>query len=211
LKDNKSNPHYKSCKDIFDTHGFIVFLLYLLFRLTDFTTPTGLWLLLGKIKCLSKCCFDDKNNKTKPWWQDIAVLLHALATILVATKYSSHIVSWVLIADMVAYHVRVLWFDDLTPCKSRKVWSHRRILFQGLINYVESIFLFGVIYAKYCGSSFCKTQIYQASFKVATTFTTPDELLYCPAWVGITQVCVSIFFLVVVVSVIASIGYKRKE
>ena len=206
-----NKPQYASWCKIVKHHGLIVFALYLLSRLLDFT-PTRLWILLGeKIDC---CCVITNIKKTKPWWQDLGVLLHVLSTYFVSIKYTYTFVAWILIVDMISYNMRVLWFDDLIPKQSseaRKVLSHRRVLFQSLINFTESIFLFGVIYINYCGSSFSRSQIYQASFEVATTLSRPINLFSCANWLINMKVSISIFFLVVVIGIIASVGYKRKE
>ncbi|MCK4828466.1 hypothetical protein KA005_72720, partial [bacterium] len=92
-----------------------------------------------------------------------------------------------------------------------RVWSHRRILFQGATNFIESIFLFGVLYRYFGDVPNRPLDIYQASFDLATSLSLPDALKDCPRWLTNFQVLVSLFFLVVVISIIASAGYTRRE
>lgn len=209
--DNKID--YSNFKDICHYHGWIVYLLYRIFYLSEWTTFTRLWFHFGEF--VNKTwTYNNGYKKPTPLWHDIGVFLHILFTILISIWHPSNLFAWYLIVDMIAYHSRVLWFDDLIPDRTRKqnkVHSHRRILFQSLINLAESIFLFGVLYMNYCVSSLCKAQIFQASFEVATTLGRPDSLSSCPSWLLNSQIFISIFFLVVVLSVIASAGYKRGE
>jgi len=204
---------YTKLEDIHHYHGWLIYLLYRIVYLSEWTTFTRLWFHLGEF--INKTwTYDNNYKKVTPLWHDIGVSLHVLITILISTKHSSNFLAMYLVVDMIAYNSRVLWFDDLIPCRTRKqnkVHSHRRILFQSLINFAESIFLFGVFYMNYCISSFCKTQFFQASFEVATTLGRPDSLSSCPSWLINSQVCISIFFVVAVISVIASVGYKRGE
>jgi len=160
-------------------------------------------------------------HKTKPIWQDLIVLIIVfLVTILCLSAHTIKDLCWsfplvagYLLGDMLTYHAKVLWFDDLRPnllWQDLRVCSHRRTLFQGLINFVESIFLFGILY-RYYGHIDNQQAIYRESFKVATTFS--SEILKAPSLqvLVIIQVAVSLFFLAFVISIISSVSYTRKE
>jgi len=211
----------KDYRDIWQWHGLFAAFFYWLFRLSELT-PTRIWLWLPKkIGFLKRLAWNGRFEKATPWWHDIGVLL------LVGVTYgairgawslqdwlsiTARWVAWLLLVDMLAYHIRVLWFDDLEIRRSnehRKVWSHRRIFFQALINFAQSLCLFAVLYHTYQPTVSFRTLL-QASFTVATTLTRPDSLK-APTILVDLQVGVAIFFLVVVISVVASIGYNRPE
>ena len=215
------DPRYKSYGDILRWHGLFVALGYFLLQASEFT-PSRIWFKLPKKICfLKRLAWNEKFQKATPWWHDIGVILLVVVTYLVIlsewnNQYWLSVVAraaaGVLLVDILAYHVRVLWFDDLEIRKTiehRKVWSHRRILFQAIINFFQSLCLFAVVYHAYQPTAPFRTLL-QASFTVATTLTRPASL-NVPAILFDLQVAVSIFFLVVVVSVVASIGYNRPE
>jgi hypothetical protein len=91
-----------------------------------------------------------------------------------------------------------------------RVASHRRVFFQALINLAESVLLFAVLYGSHLDDS-NRDQATQASFEVATTLSRPEALRGVSNPLVNTQVAVSLFFLVVVISIVASVGYAREE
>ncbi len=187
-------------------------------RLTAWVTPTGLW---GKIgRKFVPSTVHPVGHKLNPWWQDIMVLFIAVGTVvLAAVIYAGTpstplgFLACYLLFDMVAYHAGVLWFDDLQPGRpwpQLRVLSHRRLFFQAFINFAESIVLFGVLYE----SQLCMREpppaVYEASFRVATTLSPPDTIRGCAVLTS-SQVGVSLFFLAVVISIVASVAYSRRE
>ncbi len=173
-------------------------------------------------QALAPLAWEETTKKTKPWWQDLSVLL--LAALIIVIVVVAHkrptlslwfpVVSWFLLADIATYHAGVLWFDDLKPGKSwteLRVYSHRRILFQAFINFAESVFLFAVLYRYHFSLATGSSQVYQASFEVASTLSRPSFLEAYPYWLTNIQVGFSVFFLVVVIGIVASVGYKRGE
>jgi hypothetical protein len=211
---------YKKATEILRWHGLIVYFFYVVLRISDIG-PTRLWLLLGRSKCIAGKTLDKKSGKVKPVWQDAGVLL-ILALVIVLTVLSAKsaslcwvfpLVAWMLLADIVAYHARVLWLDDLRTNRSwqrLRVFSHRRILFQGFFNFAESILLFGILYRYYGHFDNQQVDIYRESFVIATTLSSPTLSKLCPRLVNM-QVGISLFFLIVVISIVASVGYTRKE
>ncbi len=217
---SSEHPRYKSYRDILRWHGLFAALGYAVFRLSQLT-PGRIWFGLPQRTSVLSFAWDQKFEKSAPWWHDIGVLLLVGVTYLAIlgawsqqgwASVTAWWVAWLLLVDMLAYHVRVLWFDDLeirATNEHRKVWSHRRILFQALVNFAQSLCLFAIIYHAYQPTLSFRTLL-QAAFTVATTLTRPDWL-NVPVVLIDLQVCVAIFFLVVVVSVVASIGYNRPE
>ena len=96
------------------------------------------------------------------------------------------------------------------PCPQLRVCSHRRLFFQVFINFAESIVLFGVLYERQLCMREPPPAVYEASFRVATTLSPPDTIRGCAVLTS-SQVGVSLFFLVVVISVVASVAYSRQE
>lgn len=202
-------------------HGLFVLLGYLLIRLLRWTTPTRLWAKLSKVALLKKCAWDQKYEKSRAWWQDIGIIIHiALVYLLVQMTFGTNtclswvakIGAWYLLVDIVGYLAGVLWFDDLTSetVLKRKVWSHRRIFFQAIINFGESITLFAILYR--ADDSMCFWVLFKKSFEIATTLSFPEHTFNNNMfWLVGSQIAVSLFFLVVAISVIASIGYARPE
>lgn len=212
-------PAYKSTSDIVKWHGIFVYAGYLvLFYLGNFSFIRW-WFRFGKWKWIAKYA-RDMTGKTKPWWQDIGVLITMSFTVgivwvAVRTPFSPWLAgaAWYFLFDMVSYHARVLWFDTLEPGKTAdalKVFSHTRVLFHTFLNFGQSIFLFGILH-HYYASPPDGAGLYQASFELATTLTKPAELSGSPAWLITAHVLVSMFFLVVVISTVAAIGYRRGE
>jgi len=216
-------PEYKSFRDILYWHGLFTLAGYYLLRLFDYTTPTRLWSKLSKLPLLRKWLRDDTYNKSKTWWQDIGVLFHVgLVYLLIRVGFNSnsylstyaHIAACYFLADILGFHVRVLWFDDLAPrepAKKRKVWSHRRLFFQAVVNFGETICLFTLFYRIYQPMQPFR-KLLKSSFTIATSLSSPEGFSNAVPFLLIAlQVAVSIFFLVVAIGVIASIGYARPE
>jgi hypothetical protein len=214
---------YKNYGDILRWHGLFALLGYWLCRVLRYT-PSRLWFGLPKRWCFLRrrdWIWNEEFLKATPCWHDIGVLILVGVTgavIWLAWSRQDWLttVAWwtacLLLIDMLAYHISVLWFDDLGVGEStnhRKVWSHRRILFQTFINFIQSVFLFAVLYHGYQSTS-AFWPLHQDSFTVATTFTRPASLCV-PMILADLQVCVSIFFLVLVIGVFASIAYNRPE
>ncbi len=214
MKNNKI--HYKTSKDILHFHGIFVLIFYWIFQFTGYFLYTRLWSKLSKVNLFQ--ARDKAYNKATAWWQDIGVVIHLIITCLVVARGfnwllpSIFVLSFALyfLLDILCYHIRVLWFDDLGIGyneNERMVWSHRRILFQAIVNFAETILIFAVIYRAYING--CFSQILQKSFSIATTLNKGD--FSAPIWIVNCQILISIFFLVVVISEISSIGYSRPE
>lgn len=113
--------------------------------------------------------------------------------------------------DTINYHVRVLWFDDITPkiADSRRgVWSSRRILFLAVFGYLQSILLFTAIYPRVnllAKETF--NVILERSFLLATLLDTSHPFTFVDACQALT----SLFFLAIVIAVMSGTGYHRSE
>ena len=207
---------YTSYCEILKHHGIIVLGGYLLFvKLGEWVGVTRWLLWLGR---MVPSAYDKDLCKSKPWWQDLSVLIVLILTIgIVYAGWSQRALSvrlaqtgaWIILLDTFIYHSRILWFDDLQlgrTVRTAMVWSHRRIFFQALVNFMESVFLFPVIYRGCAKGTFW--ELSENSFTVATTLSAPETLKNCQTWV---QVAFSLFILITVISIIASVGYTRGE
>jgi hypothetical protein len=218
---NQGRPLYSDLAAVLRYHGLFVVFFYLLFRLFGCFSLTRILLTLP-VKCEWSWLADIHLRKSKPWWQDVVIFLFALSTIsvicLCGSSYDALVyglnLSWIgslyILFDMVVYHTRVLWLDDLQPGRTaiaNMVWSHRRVVLQAVINFTESIFLFSLFYRSCStgGNDFWQSVAH--SFSVATTLS-PAGVEKCVTW---PQICLSVFFLVVVISVVAASGYGREE
>lgn len=229
MPNSRERVTYESYDDIKKHHGLIIYCVYRIFDFLSKGTPTSMLFRLPhttrKIyKYLKIHKFLDENvQKSIPEWQDYCVIFHVVITFFIVLlvwlipSYNFNLFIQLLavwfILGVVTYHARVLWLDDLKPGKrpdQLKVWSHRRILFQALINFVELIFLFTVFYHSF-EPMLCFSQLLQASFEIATSLSRPDVLANSPSVLITTQVILSIFFLVVVINIVSSVGYRRRE
>lgn len=224
-KSGEQRFKYENYCDILRCHGLFATVAYWLFRVFRYT-PSRIWFgLPKKISCLRRRAWiwNEEFEKATPSWHDIGVLLLIGVTCAVTwgawsqqdwLNVAAWWITWLLLIDMIAYHASVLWFDDLgirQTDKHRKVWSHRRIMFQALLNFAQSICLFAVLYHSYHSTVPFRPLLHD-SFTVATSLTRADSLpVSVPTILVDLQVCVAIFFLVVVISVVASIGYNRPE
>lgn len=201
-------------------HGVIVLVLY---YFTKFLS----WLSIGhwfrsspRIAGKPESAIDQTADKVSAWWQDgVSVLLLALTPFPILLAQNSQscaaclglFFSAYLIFDAVIYYIRVLWFDDIQPSikgSRREVWSHRRILFLAVANYIQSIFLFAALYAltsEFTAATY--SEMLQESFLTATLLGVDTPL----SWVNVVQVGVSFFYLAVVIAITASISYRREE
>lgn len=212
---------YTSRADLFRWHGLIVPLLYFGARFLNYLSPIRFCFYAARCPGIRAHAFDEELKKAKPWWQDVSVLLIAvgIATLVCFThtqptvSFGVALIAWWLLADIVLYHTNALWFDELQQNKTwrfLRVYSHRRVLFQALINYVESIFLFSLLYRYHLRLTDPVSDVYQASFDLSTSLSRP-ALLLRDSCIPNIQVGLSIFFLVVVISIVASVGYTRGE
>ncbi len=212
-------PHpYQTQLDILRAHGIFVFCGYWLAKVSEWTTPMGLWRQLGRNRWLRR--FTARDGWPKPWWQDVAVLLILLVTVgLAAITFLrtpsagvAFLASFFLV-DMVAYHARVLWFEGLEPGRSwdqRRELGERQLLFHTSFNFFESILLFGVLYERGGCLRQPPPEVYSASFTVATTLRAPETLSGCGGLV-IAQVLLSLFFSAVIISHLASAASARHK
>lgn len=215
---NDEEKPYQSHRDVIDAHGLLVYAGYLLFKLSE-ATPTRLLNRLARTKLCQKWAVHPDNERVKPWVQDLAVIMLAIMTVVMVAVGArwprlTSFLAWWLLADMLAHHSRVLWFDDLQmdrPWRLLRVFSHRRILFQGLVNFTQSVFLFGVLYRRWGCSTNLDGGLYRTSFSVAVTLSPSEGLTECGRSLVTAQMLLSLFFLVVMVSVVASVGYSRTE
>ena len=210
-------PLYSDYGKIWYYHGFIALAGYFALVVLGWFSLTSRWLWLGT---KSGCAYNPNLCKTKPWWQDLGVLLVFCLTIVVLyAGWSQSILwgklarwgAWIILFDIFVYYTRVLWFDDLKPQRNLRasmVWSPRRILFQSLISFTESVFLFTVIYHACVADGHTFWVLTRHSFTVATTLSAPKILGNCLTWV---QVGFSLFIGVVVINILASVGYSRGE
>ncbi|MCK4787923.1 MAG: hypothetical protein KAV87_29490 [Desulfobacteraceae bacterium] len=220
-EEGNTAPEYNNWRDIIRWHGLFVLVGYKLIRLLRWTTPIRLWAKLSKFPYLKNYAWDGKYKKSKPWWQDVGIIIHiALVYLLVKISFGpdaclswfAKIGAWYLLVDIIGYLAGVLWFDDLTPetVLKRKVWSHRRIFFQAIVNFGESIALFAILYRT--DDSMIFWALFKQSFEIAATLSFPEYILNNHSfWLVASQILVSLFFLIIVISVIASIGYARPE
>lgn len=212
---------YQSWKDIWSGHGLFALVGYFVRDVHRRTTPTKVLFRLGRSRWLERWAYDEESKKVVPWWQDVVVFAHAAATALIvylgvsASGWVYTVVTfvvWYFFIDMIGYHASVLWFDDLAigeTAEQRMVWSHRRILFQALVNFAESISLFPVLYIEH-QPTLTYYELLNYSFSTAFALARPESLA-SPNWLVNAQIVVSAFFLVVVISVVASIAYKRPD
>jgi len=201
-------------------HGVLIYALYYLSEFVSWAS-IGHWLrwLPRGVPALA-IAFDRKEDKVAASWQDaVSVFMLAWTPFIVSTvddprwciSSLSPILAGYVIYDALIYHVRVLWFDDLTPGSSAarsRVWSHRRIVFIAVANFVQSIFLLAVL--QRASVAFAHTpypQLLARSFTTATLLSAPDSLTAVDTF----QIGISVFYLVIVIATTASVAYRRQE
>jgi len=219
MMSDKSKVAYESSKDILRHHGWIVLVLYWMTEVISWLS-IGHW--LRQIPRLASGSFglETSPDKVKAWWQDC---VFGAYLILAAISFSiswnpkaaiSCLGSWLavyVIFDSVIYHLRVLWFDDLKPGiddSTRGVWSHRRITFLAIIGYAQSILLFSSIYRLDPSHSLqSKQDLLSRAFSTATSLSVPGT----PSALDRALICLTLFYLAIVIATTASVAYKRKE
>lgn len=221
MPEDSKTSFLRNSRDILDDHGLIVFVLYWLTEIGSKISASHQLRALPQKYPRFKFAFDTDSDKTKPSWQDAVTLFFLVVLTPIATGLSWDSRRWVaflgflfciyLLLDNILYFSRVFWFDDLRPGDSntrRRVTSHRRILFVALLGFGQSIFLFPSIYHHVSSLSGTSRQdLFERSFSTATLFSLPKPITL----VDMIQVSVSLFFLVIVIAVTASIAYRRKE
>jgi hypothetical protein len=219
-QDPSDQVPYASWKDLLDRHGPIVLIGYYASRLIELATPTPLLARLARAPGLKTTAVDG-DGRARPWWQDLVLVLLAVVIAMVTflaspPRPTAPLVACValyLLLDIVSYHARVLWFDDLQPGRAWRqlaVLSHRRLFFQAVINFVETVFLFAVLY-RLDDPMRAPGDLYQASLTIALTFARPEHFEALSPCVVTIQIAVSVFFLVTVISIVSAKGYAREE
>ena len=224
-----------SSKKVRQDHGLLFVFFYRAFGVIRWLTFTFWWLNYLRAypcSCLRKksWIWDDREDKKKttPCWQDLGVLIVLLLTVIVSlfglyflgvsSPYSKGIVVltvWILL-DIIIYHVNMLWFDELEMQlewdKEAKIWSYRRVFFQAIFNFAESIILFGILY-RLLGHIQCIQKAIFSSFVTAMTFDCPfdvqDPFVIRILWA--VQISLSFFLILIVFATILSARPSRGE
>lgn len=219
-QERKTETSIESPVDILLRHGVFVYLGYFILFYLGNISFTRNWFRFGKSRWWKQIALHE-SGKTLPWWQDLGVLILVLITLglwwladlLEYPRWLAWVSGYIIFIEFISYHARVLWFDDLEPKKrgdALKVFSHRRILAQAVVNYAQSILLFGVIYKCTRPNT---ANPFQGSFDVATTLTRPTDWTdaVMPHWLTNIQVAVAVFFLVAAINIVATMAYTRQE
>ena len=154
---------YSSLEEIARHHGLFAVVGYGLSRFLGSVSLTKLLFRLPRYfsKALARFYSGDHDKSTPPWHDGCVLFLSVVTGLLVWAGFSNtvssrgcawHFACWYLLLDKIVYHTGVLWFDDLkvgTKAAYRKVWSHRRILFQAIINFLESVAIFAALYRQH--------------------------------------------------------------
>lgn len=211
-------------------HGPIVAFGYWLCGLLRCVTFTHIWRLLSDRPGHR---FRDRiYDKSTPTWKDLGVIVLLLLTALVTMTgiYDTipralvRLASMYLIFDVMITHINELWFDSLTPgpAAERRVWSHLRLLTQAFIGFAETIFLFGVLYLYEMPERGLRGYLEYGllfSFSTATTFNfersflgdAPLPTMNAIHLLWALQIFLSLFFILLVITIMANQGYARKE
>lgn len=166
---------YKSKeKSVMQEHGFVCAVLLFVFGFARWFMPTFLLVrpLPKYFNPLKQVVWDGGENKSAPWWHDVAYLaslgvLWFIPMAMFRDAWEANrtlLASWVLL-DIFIYHANMFWFDELRPWGAIKsygkvaseldehekkkpgpVWSFRRVFFQAIISYVASIHVFAYLY-----------------------------------------------------------------
>lgn len=217
-----ARPPYESLRDVIHHHGLFVGIGHVVTWLLARVCPFGLLSFLARRSRWRTHFVDQGLDKVRPAWQDAFVLLIALLVAALATLWHDKpsiplgiiLVLWWFLGDVVIYHMGVLWFDDVRPGRTwpqLRVWSHRRVLFQALVDFLKAVLLFALLYRNHVGTTIGFGELLRASYESATGLCVPPILNDVPAYLHSVQVGVSIFLLVVVVATVASAGYGRLE
>jgi hypothetical protein len=216
-------------------HGFFVSAGYALFFGLKWITGWQ-WgeYVSSKISCFR--VYDQEQGKTRPWAQDLRVIAGCLLTVacvVFAAKdglnlITLSIVSAVGVAHLLGifiYHANVLIFDEFRFKTNPRVWSFRRALLQAVINVAESVFLFAVLYRwalAWDAENPCAKGPVNLDLSEAFFWSVQGLTLNVPnGWAGkvcawqeavwVTQVAITLFFVVVVLGQLTSAVFRRKE
>lgn len=204
-------------------HGPIVAFLYWVFGWLRCILPYFLWFKFAEF-IKKECIYDSDKKKSKPVWQDIHVLIIAILIALIWICGCPYFITlplslWILL-DIFVYYANALRFDDLQPEENRdnRVWSHRRSVIVAVINFLETIVLFSILYRIIAAVPATALHSFFCSFRIATTFDFCYEMFLNSARnphiayiIWSLQICFSLFFIVIVIAILAAIGFKRKE
>ncbi len=216
----KAPPPPLSKKEIFKEQGCLVSALWWVTYLLTFFSFQYCFSRIARRITWAHTPFDQGRKKAKPWWQDTALLIVvAIATGAFFLSFKpqpfvrclAFVLLILTIVDLLNYHARVLWFDDLRPAipdSSPYVWSHRRILFHAIISFATVVVIFAGLYtfnSDFAGGS--PTGLLGQSFRTSVALDLRPHF----GIVDAVQIGVSLFFIVVLLATIASTAYKRKE
>jgi hypothetical protein len=216
---------YQSEQDVLRYHGIIVYALDETTQFLEIASVTRVIFAAADARVFGPLAWDAKYRKATASFQDLTALaLFAFAAACVARGWrrAGDAPGWVkgiavyLLADMALFYVRVLWFDDLMVGRSPEhlqVWSQRRLMFQAIGNFIESLALFTVFYRKYlqAGGQDRFTHALSVSFSTAVCLGRDDRAPDACRHVVNSQLVVALFFLVIVISVVGSQVYGRGQ
>ena len=177
--------------------------------------------------------YDSKRRKSTARFQDTVVIkifiLALLVTIIGHVSYSYSyslcfaVITWVLssfalytLLDIILYHIEVLWFYDFVANRDPRVWSHRRILSEAGLNFVESVGLFSLLHRVPHASMSLKDALFVSIS--SATLNAPEHLTekyvslhWSSLIIWSFQIGVSLLFLAGVFAVLVSVAYRRGE
>ena len=217
-------------------HGIIFAFFYRIFGTIRWFTLRHLFIRFLPRVFDKECIYDHCKKKSKPWWQDLWILIHLGFAILLfyCSGYCSlgdtfwkdpfFLFAIYLVADIFVFDTNMFFFDDLEQMEEVKpfwrrkkswnkmVWSHRRLLFQVAIDIVESVLLFAVLYKIFSSASILIYEAFQISFTAAFTLGFMDQFRNKVPWLlWAIQIVFSFYLIVLILTTLASIGFKRKE
>jgi len=217
-------------------HGIIFASIYLLCGFIRWFTLRHFFIRFLPKVFNKECIYDHCKKKSKPWWQDSCIFVHLIFAVLLfyCSGYCSlgntlwkELFFWVaiyLLADIFVFDTNMFFFDDLEQMEEVKpfwrrkkswnkmVWSHRRLLFQVAIDIVESVLLFAVLYKIFSSASILIYEAFQISFTAAFTLGFMDQFRNKVPWLlWAIQIVFSFYLIVLILTTLASIGFKRKE
>ena len=217
-------------------HGIIFAFFYRIFGTIRWFTLRHLFIRFLPRVFDKECIYDHCKKKSKPWWQDLWILIHLGFAILLfyCSGYCSlgdtfwkdpfFLFAIYLVADIFVFDTNMFFFDDLEQteevkplwwkgkCWDKMVWSHRRLLLQIVIDIVESVLLFAVLYKIFSTTSISIREAFQISFTAAFTLSFIEQFRNKVPWLlWAIQIVFSFYLIVLILTTLASIGFKRKE
>jgi hypothetical protein len=209
-------------------HGFLVGFGFFIFGLLALATGWTLSALVTKrlrhhYPRFGAWGFDAQANKGTPSLQDVGVLAGTVVTtisvlLVQCPSLGRFSLEWLGIAlalwhlyGIVVYHVNVLLFDEFYPGQDSRVWSHRRVFIQAVLNLIETVFIFAALYENSAGISFARSVFWSVQ---GLTLNTPydwKDPQRSVAMLWLAQIAMSLFFLVIVLALIGSVMFKREE